>query len=261
MKRTPILGIDFSGSANPGRNIWIARGAVTSSREIRVEETECARTRFGSSGIESLYEALINYLQSQDDAVIGLDFPFSLPKSIIEEDEWISFLEAFQNRFQDDDIGSYPAKLDLDGHPKREDDVRYGGQSPFSPQIRYMVFYGLRDFLWPLVSTYDVNVIPMYSRYEHRPALIEVYPAATFGRYRLYRTGYKGSGKKAKERRLCNFEGLKSIDRVDIDTSMKDSIEGSDNALDSVCAAVATGTAVLEGLDEVNNSIEGHIFV
>ena len=260
MSETEILGIDFSGSKSPGRKIWITKGTV-SGDALQIEESQSARDAFDERGREAILGELREKCQSNAGAVIGFDFPFGFPTGSVETDEWTEFLEEFADEFKGGSIGKYPGNFKTEKQLRREVDYRYAGQSPMSPQVQYQVFYGLRDLLHPLVCEQEsVRVCPMQSPKEGLPTLIEVYPAATLGRLGCYRTGYKNTP-GARERRKDTVEALEERGIVDLHETDTEQFIRSDDALDSLVAAVAAHRAVQKGLEEdLDSEVEGHIY-
>lgn len=259
---TKVYGIDFSGSKSPGQNIWITEARQTGppDHHLHVEDVSAAADRFSSTQWSEVLLELRGLIRRSDAAVVGLDFPFSLSQSSISTDDWTEFLEEFATTFEGQEIASYPGEYTPDAESRRETDFRFGGQSPISPQVRYQVFYGLRDVLYPLVSDDAVRVVPMQSSDPAKPTVLEVYPAATFGAERLYRIGYKENSEESEKRRRVNAEGLQSHERLSIGDEFVEKAVESDDALDSVCAAFAVNRALREGIDRENNSVEGHIY-
>lgn len=259
---TKVYGIDFSGSKSPGQKIWLTEASLTDSPDhhLHVQDVSSAAERFSGTHRSEVLPELRDLIRQSGAAVIGLDFPFSLSRSSIPTEDWEDFLEGFATHFDEKDIDEYPGPYDPDGESRRETDFRFGGQSPMSPQVRYQVFYGLRDILHPLVTDDAVRVLPMQSRDSTKPSVLEVYPAATFGAERLYRIGYKDNTEQSQERRRVNAEGLQAHEGLSIDDHLVEKASQSDDALDSLCAAFAVSRAIREGLDWEHNSVEGHIF-
>lgn len=259
---TKVYGIDFSGSKSPGQNIWITEARQTDppDHHLHVHDVSAAADRFSSTQRSKVLPELRELIRHSDAAIVGLDFPFSLSRASISTNDWTEFLDEFATTFDDQEIASYPGEYSPDGESRRETDFRFGGQSPISPQVRYQVFYGLRDVLYPLVSEDAVRVLPMQSPDPEKPSVIEVYPAATFGAERLYRIGYKGNSEESQNRRRVNAEGLQSHERLSMDDELVEKAVESDDALDSVCAAFAVNRAIREGLDRETNSVEGYIY-
>lgn len=260
MTETSIVGIDFSGREYPGRKIWITEGRFEGGK-LKIESSEPASEVFDGRGRAEIFDRLRDYCRSNNDAVIGLDFPFGFPEQAVETNEWITFLEEFAAEFKGKSIDAYPGKFEMESQQRREVDYRYAGQSPMSPQVQYQVFYGVRDLLYPLVCEQEkVRVAPMQSLNANLPTLIEVYPAATLGRLGLYRTGYKNSpgAQNRRDDTVGSIENSGNVDLSGIDTQR---ITESDDALDSLVAAVATHEAMQNGLDEdLDNQVEGYIY-
>ncbi len=73
-----IYGIDFSGAQDAGRKIRIAEGVVKGD-SLFIED--CSRARdLQDSGNDK------DFIKENQDAALGLDFPFGLPE-VLERDE------------------------------------------------------------------------------------------------------------------------------------------------------------------------------
>ena len=260
---TKIYGIDFSGSKSPSQKIWITEASLmdSSDQHLQVQDVSAAAELFSGTQRSEVLTDLHGLIRQSNNAVIGLDFPFSLPYSSINTNNWEDFIDEFARNFNNKDISAYPGPFESDGEQRRETDIRFGGQSPMSPQVQYQVFYGLRDVLHPLVSEDEIRVLPMQNRDPARPSVLEVYPAATFGAERLYRIGYKKNTEQSRKRRRMNAEGLQSHDKLSIEENLVEKAIQSDDALDSLCAAFAVSRAIREGLNRNKKSVEGEIFV
>lgn len=253
-----VVGIDFSGSQSPGRTIWITKATASTAGQIEVDSVRSASEELESTGREDILDGLVDMIAGLGDMTVGMDFPFGLPRNCSDADDWTEFLCEFKDEFADETIEAYPGTFATDGQTRRDVDYRYAGQSPLGPQIKYQVFYGLRDVLYPLVDAGDATVSPMLPSKDGVPELVEVYPAATFGRLCCYRTGYKGTGEDAERRRRVNLDRLEDAFGFELDD--RDTVIENDDALDSLCAATAALRAnrgeAIEDLCEV----EGHIF-
>ena len=258
---TTIYGIDFSGSARPANDIWITEATAIDS-ELTITSLKPAGELFDASGRENILEAIRDWIRGQTNAVIGLDFPFGLPESTVEQATWEAFLETFATAFEGKSIDAFPGQFGEYDQYKRDIDYQYAGQSPLSPQIQYQVFYGLRDVLWPLVDAGDISVAPMHDPTTETPTVIETYPAATLGRLGQYRTGYKGTDPSHQQRRKANVAYLAN-ERSDI--SVPDAVSSQapdiDDAVDSLYAAVATWNALIDGLQREYRDVEGYMYV
>ncbi|MHB9288813.1 DUF429 domain-containing protein [Halobacteriales archaeon Cl-PHB] len=257
---THIVGIDFSGSKSPGTAIWITEGATTGAGNVDIDVFGPAREVLEVSGRGAILEALRERIAGYDgDTVVGLDFPFGLPEAAVDTESWSTVLDEFGETFDGKTIDDFPGPFDTDGTRKRDCDYRYAGQSPFSPQIKYQVFYGLRDLLYPLVieDEQQATVSPMQDEEDGLPTLIEVYPAATFGRLCCYRTGYKGSD-DAEKRRVANRDRLREAFGFELERP--EIVSESDDALDSLCAACTAARFANEAFDEPDETVEGYIY-
>ncbi len=95
-----IIGIDWSGAADAGRRIHIAearvgRGGLRFARLRRAEELPGSRPDRGVS-----LGVLRAWLAAQGPCAVGLDFPFGLPRELVDEPDWLSFIRCFPNRFR-----------------------------------------------------------------------------------------------------------------------------------------------------------------
>lgn len=259
---TDVYGIDFSGSKSPGQKIWLTTASLTAGPKSRLEvhSVESAADRFEAIHRDEILPKLRAFIRGTGNAVIGIDFPFGFPRSSVEDSGWVEFLNSFATTFEGEDIDAFPGRYGERGRLKRDIDFRFGGQSPMSPQVQYQVFYGLRDVIYPLVRKDAVRVVPMQSRDLTKPTLLEVYPAATLGAERLYRTGYKATSEEAQNRRRANIRKLNESERVAIDEDAVAKAIKSDDALDSVCAAFAVQRAMHEGLERDDVGVEGYIY-
>lgn len=167
-------------------------------------------------------------------------FSLRVAAETVDADTWFEFLQSFQSAFQGKNISAFPGEFGVEETSKRETDYRFAGQSPFSPQIKYQVFYGIRDVLAPLVLNEEVSVWPLHQLTGTSPTLLEVYPAATFGRLCCYRTGYKGD-ERAEHRRRYNLDTLERSFNFGLEDPT--TVIDSDNALDSLAAACAAASA------------------
>lgn len=258
----PIFGVDFSGAKVCGKAIWITSAELDNDlQHVQIDSIQSAADKFEVRDREDVFEALQNWLRTEvaSDAVVGIDFPFGLPRADHEETSWSEFLSAFATNFADTDISDFPGDFAHEARSRRETDYRYGGQSPTSPQVKYQVFHGLRDLLHPLVEDDYVRVAPMQEPAASIPTLIEVYPAATFGVEQLYRTGYKTTP-DARNRREENATTLQERDSVTIDDNVVETAIESDDALDSLAEVIAVHRAFKDELARDGDHPEGYIY-
>ncbi|MGH6933157.1 MAG: hypothetical protein ACREEE_12065, partial [Dongiaceae bacterium] len=93
-----VIGIDFSAAAAAGKRIWLTQ-LVIADGKFRIEHCVAA-AELPSSGIarEQCLPALVGFIASQRATVIGCDFPFSPPASMIQANCWRDFTLAFGAR-------------------------------------------------------------------------------------------------------------------------------------------------------------------
>lgn len=269
--RTQIFGIDFSGARTPSKSIWITE-AEQSTDKLDVINCYSAAERFdlaSNTSRKAVYEHLKRLIETHTTAIFGFDFPFSLPAPVINDVEtWREHLDTFNERFSSDSTETFRqaclarAKEETgeSAYLRRETDWRYGGQCPYQHQIQAQTFFGQRDLLRPLITNDRAIALPLQEQTTDQPWLIEVYPAATLGVLRLYRQGYKNHTASSK-RRIRNLKGLRKHG-INIPDDLTATCRQSDDALDSITAAVGTFHAVTEESPstEYEATLEGQIF-
>ena len=275
-----IYGVDFSGARDAGRKVWIAGGYVADD-ELVVEDCRSAADRFGTTDRTAVFEELRGFVREHPDCLFGFDFPFGLPRGVVDGDEWTTVIDGFVDRFADPAHLRETCTEDGDGHRLRATDALAGAMCPYNIRIQYQTYYGVGAVLHPLVTDHGIPVSPMTNPEADPRGLVEVYPAATLARYGLHRDGYKEATERATTRRTRNLEGL--VERADLRTadSLRETVAADDegDALDSIVAACATFRAAREGplsmgdlsapggfdgTDEAYREavgIEGHIYV
>jgi hypothetical protein len=264
-----VFGIDFSGAANAGDAIWLAQARIEDNR-IKIETCRPAAglARSGAARVRCL-PALVEFVAAQREIIVGCDFPFSLPARMIEAPTWSDFALGLADRF--------PLAEDFLADCRRRGNGRElkracdsSSRVPFAAyniRIYRQTYYGIRDFLAPLVRERRAVVLPMQQRDGGRPCIIETCPASTLKAAGLYRS-YKGAARdmRVARRRLINDligHGLlmplsRMLQRVAIGNARGD-------ALDSMIAAAATARAYLAGEleqppQQAIERMEGHVF-
>ena len=246
-----ILGIDFSGAASAGKSIWISE-AHLDGRRVHIEGCRSAAELPGSGPSRTqCLPVLVEHVGAQRCAVVGCDFPFSLPAIMIDAADWRTFALGFGERFEraDDFLGDCRRRA-FGRELKRACDSE--SRVPFSAynlRIYRQTFHGIRDFLAPLLRGSRAVVLPMEQPDGPRPWIVETCPASTLKHADLY-PSYKGPGAAARDARATIINGLvgrrliaplsSAIRRLALDNT------GGD-ALDSIIAAAATGRAYLTG--------------
>jgi hypothetical protein len=288
----PVYGVDFSAAAaDAGRKTWIASGRAEEGVGLTVSDLRPLTEVAGLDGArrEDALPALARWLRERDEsAVVGLDFPFGLPRFVLEETgngSWRSFISDFPESIgagRGDDGGDGGSGASDDGseddpvrafaercvglterhgegtYDKRRTDAAVGARSPYGFIADTIAFHGMRDVLAPALD--EVRFAPMDRTAEGwrrgapaGPTAVETYPAAVFERLGLHRTSYKGGDEESATRRRENAEGLTEAAAVVYKseaalTEAMVSNAGGD-ALDAVAACVGAFAAWERGYE------------
>lgn len=242
-----IYGVDFSGAAHAGRKIWIAAGVIE-GESLRIEE--CVRgedlpgsARARSQGLTALRESI----RVSGESIFGLDFPFGVPREVLQQPTWEDFARSFADGYATPQQFRQACFVAAHGRElKRATDVE--SKTPFSPynlRLYRQTYFGLRDVIGPLVKDQSACVLPMQRARSGGPWLIEICPASTLKRLKLY-VAYKGRTGDHRAARLGIVRSIQRRESLKLSTSVRsvvmDDPEG--DALDSVIAALATFHAV-----------------
>lgn len=262
-----VHGVDFSGAADAGRHIWIASGTIDGDA-LRIEECRRAESLPGAGRRrDQSLAALRAFIAGERGAAIGLDFPFSLPLSLVGAGTWEAFTRAFVARYAHPDAFKRACLALAGGRElRRLTDVE--ARTPFSPynlRLYRQTYSGIRDLLAPLAQVGAACVVPMQPPRPGLPWLLEVCPASTLKRAGLYRSykGRSGEHRAARERILA---GIESPGTVAIPAPLRQVMldDTGGDALDSLIAAVATARAVRDphfpGPRDSRYTLEGRVY-
>ena len=252
INRAEIWGVDFSGAETAGKKIWLSKGVIDSERHASLAIEDCVRVA-GLPGAgktrESAMTALVSELRKATSAVIGLDFPFSLPAQLIVAQTYNEFLKTFPKKYQTAEQFSLMCKGHSDGKElKRETDRQ--AKTPYSPynlRLYRQTYYGIRDVLSPLNLDNAVSILPMQEPNASKPWLLEICPASLLKNLNLYHP-YKGSDKGRRETRIEILEELSKSGFVVIESQLilsRIAEDSEGDALDSVIAAIAVHRAIM----------------
>lgn len=264
-----VIGIDFSGAEKAGDAIWIAEGLIEGER-VRIESCGPA-SGIADSGPERArcLPALVTFIAGQGNAIIGCDFPFSLPAAMIDASTWRAFALELGDRFACADDFLADCRRRANGREirrvcDRESRVPFAA---YNLRVYRQTYHGIRDVLAPLLRNSSAVVLPMQRPQPDRPWVIETCPASTLKQAGLY-PSYKGRGDAARAARRQIVNGLvrrellaplsRALRRLAIEN------QGGD-ALDSIVAAAATGRAHRAGAfrDTIPNRcelVEGRVY-
>ena len=266
--RRVIHGVDFSGAKDAGKKIWIARG-VTEEDVLVITECFQAEDLPGSGrDRESSLEALGKFISEQKDSIIGLDFPFGIPRVLAKKESWEKFVLSFRATYTSP--GEFRKECTLaSGGIELKRFTDFKAKTPFSPynlRLYRQTYFGIRDVLGTLIMNNTVCVPPMQKPLPDRAWVLEICPASTLKRENLH-FSYKGRGeikRAARVRILDSIEktGVLKIKGSSLRVTIVDNAGG--DALDSVIATFATFRALRNRLIFDKNSpyaLEGWVYV
>jgi len=234
-----FLGVDFSGARDAGNTIWIAEGAEADGRLI-VDGLRRARDLpGGGADRDRALSALRNYLAVQDNALVGLDFPFSLPQQLIDAADWPTLARKFTSRYADAQAFRADCRGRTGGRElKRRTDRRT--KTPFCAynlRLYRQTYWGLAGVLAPLAEDRRMAIAPVLERPDAACTLAECCPASSLKRLDCYRP-YKGRGDGLRASRAAIL-GRLQYEGVSCDEAVGDMVisDIGGDALDAVVAA------------------------
>jgi hypothetical protein len=261
-----VLGVDFSGASDAGRKIWIAEARRGRGNRLTLVDVRPA-SELAEGGVAPAVAiaALAHHIVKDPDTIAGFDFPFTLPKQVIDRSVWEAFIADFAVRFPDPDAFRSWALRRAGGREIRRIADREA-KTPFNSynlRIYRQTWWGIAHLLNPLVISARASVRPFQPLpIKSRPILIEACPACSLKSIGFYPT-YKGrSGAHRLERKAILSKLLDSglLERPTTATQrvLLDNVGG--DALDAVIAAVATAHARIELDPDQDALIEGVIY-
>ncbi len=235
-----FLGVDFSGARNAGKAIWIAEGSPVDGG-LHIDSLRRASDLPGGGAARTAaLTALRTHLAGQDNALIGLDFPFSLPGELVDVPDWAGFAQSFARRYPDPEAFRHACRRRTGGRErKRRTDRRTA--TPFCAynlRLYRQTYWGIAQVLAPLCEDTQIAIVPVLDRSDASATLAETCPASSLKRLECYRP-YKGREPTlATARRaildLLKRAGLRCSDAIG-NTAVAD-IGG--DALDALIAAM-----------------------
>lgn len=264
-----VYGVDFSGAADAGKKIWITQG-VMKEEALSIEACYPGADLPGS-GVERdrCLAALRDFIEGERAGAFGLDFPFGLPRDLVEADTWYDFAVSFSDRYANPEVFREACRMAANGSEvKRVTDRE--SRTPFSPyniRLYRQTFFGIRDVLAPLVQDRLATVLPMQTMVPGSPWVLEICPASTLKRESLY-WPYKGNSREHREKRTQILAVIEQAAPLSIPEAVRSVIlKNTDgDALDSVLAAYAVFRAVrspagVVAVGDSAHSLEGYVYV
>lgn len=249
--RQVIYGVDFSGAKDAGRKIWIT-GGVIEGDVLLIKECFKAEDISGSGrDRERSLMALREFIKKQKESIIGLDFPFGIPRTLVKGESWERFVVSFEGSYNSpEEFRAVCTKVSDGKELKRFTDLE--AKTPFSPynlRLYRQTYFGIRDVLGPLIRDSIVCVLPMQKPLPDRAWVLEICPASTLKMRNLH-LPYKGRGeikRTSRERILESIQktGVLIIKESSLYSAILSDIGG--DALDSVIAAFTTFWALRNG--------------
>jgi len=189
-----IYGVDFSGACDAGKKIWIASGHIKEDG-LAIVSCNNLHHRFNVMHRDDSLQQLCEFVGTKRNAAFGLDFPFGLPKDLVQRNTWSDFVLSFPDQFISPEAFRKSCCNAAQGEEKKRcTDIE--NKTPFSPynlRLYKQTFYGIHDVLNPLMKDRSVYVLPMQKPLSDKPWLLEVCPASTLKKMGLYQP-YKGKG-------------------------------------------------------------------
>jgi hypothetical protein len=261
-----VLGVDFSGANDAGRKIWIAELRRGPGNSLTLVDLRPASELLGG-GVDptTAIAALAAHIVSEPDTIAGCDFPFSLPKSLIDEATWKAFALGFPSRFTDPDAFRHWAMHRAGGREIRRACDR-DAKTPFNSynlRIYRQTWWGIAHLLSPLVGSGRAIVRPYQPLpAKPHPIIIEACPACAMKGIGFY-PPYKGRTEKHRLERRASLRKLIDLGLIEppapaIRERVTDNTGG--DALDAVIAAIATAHAEIETALRPDQRIEGAIY-
>jgi hypothetical protein len=265
MRPKRVLGVDFSGANDAGRKIWIAEGKRSRGNRLTLTDLRPA-AELPDSGITPgpAIAALARHIVQERDTIVGCDFPFTLPKAVMDA-PWKKFAADFPKRFADPDIFRAWALGRADGREIRRAADREA-KTPFNSynlRIYRQTWWGIAHLISPLFTSGQAIVRPFQALPGMPiPILLEACPACLLKRISFY-PAYKGRGGKHRTERQAILRKLVSLGFL---TAPLPAVEGvllensGGDALDAVIAAIAAAHADIVREPTADQRIEGVIY-
>ncbi len=235
-----IFGVDFSGAKGAGNAIWI------SECEIQTEQLFVKRCYPGrdlpESGVERdrCLAALRTFIRQSASSLWGLDFPFSLPQSMMGDAGWTAWLAEFPQLHPNADAFRDACRAFATGQEmkRRADVVSRVPFSPYNLRIYRQTYYGLVDLLSPLINNGQALALPFQQAQNGVPWLLEACPASYLKRVGKY-LPYKGKSTEHRHQRSVILRFLQENGLQLAVPDLQDVLinDAGGDALDSLLAA------------------------
>jgi hypothetical protein len=157
-----VVGVDFSGAARAGRATWIAQARDDGER-LHIEDLRCAADLPGGAlDREPAHRALVAWLLDIRPALVGFDFPFGMPRDLVAQNDWRSWLEAFAGAHGSAEAFREDCRVRAAGKEwkRRTDREARTPMCVYNLRLYRQTWHGLRDVVAPLVRA-GARAMPM----------------------------------------------------------------------------------------------------
>lgn len=260
-----ILGIDFSGATDAGKKIWIAEAREFGDAIRLIDLHPAAELPGGDATPIPAVAALARHILAEPDTVAGCDFPFSVPRSLIDERSWIDFIRAFPARFADPDAFRDWAfrKAGRRELRRRTDTEQKTPFNSYNLRIHRQTWWGIVGLLNPFVVSGTAAIRPYQPMpRKPRPIVIEACPACAMKSIGFY-PQFKGRAAAHRAARLAVLRRLVAdgyLERPGRALAARIADNAGGDALDAVIAAIVTARADLRHRLRGDDAFEGLIY-
>ncbi len=189
-----IVGVDFSAGIEAGRKIWITTASIDDQNRLAIQSVTRADA-LPNSGLEraQAHHALSAYLATLDRALVGLDFPLSIPGLFLPPEGWLPWLTSFKSTYESAD--AFREKLvALAPNKEHKRACEAFAKTPFAAynlRMFQQTFHGIADVVSPLILSGKCTALPFQDDDSTKSALIETCPASYLKSVNKY-LSYKG---------------------------------------------------------------------
>lgn len=236
-----IIGVDFSGAKAAAKKTWICEAEVEGDT-MNVQQCYPAGHLIADPpSREACYANLVFLVSKNPRAIIGFDFPFSLPVIFLEGLSWIEWVRNFHQKYESVDHFREACRANGSKELKRKTDIETKTLfSPYNLRLYRQTFYGIGQVLNPMVSGVNpiATVAPMQPKRSNQATVVEICPASTLKFHDLY-IPYKGKGLMEARAKIIWIIQREFSVRISHDALEAMQVDKGGDALDSFLAAFA----------------------
>ncbi|MEK9644516.1 MAG: hypothetical protein VW547_03135 [Alphaproteobacteria bacterium] len=261
---TRLAGVDFSGARAAGKAIWVAEGRRSDDGVIVERLTRGDALPGGGPAFEAALPALVEYVAGLGDCLAGFDFPFALPRSLIQQRTWSAFVDGFPAAYPDPEEfrASMRARTGGKELKRRTDTEAKVPWCAYNLRLYRQTWSGIACLLHPLVRDDRARVVPMQEIAPGRPVIAEICPASLLKREGLY-VPYKGRGEDLSQSRATILmtlarRGIVAPVRGKLRSDILDNAGG--DALDAVLAMAGAARVDDPAPRDATDRIEARVY-